>query len=125
MPRFATVPFLAFALTLSCAAGPPVVQADPKPATPESLAKCLARKGLHLYGASWCGPCHQQLELFGDDAKHVPYTDCQPEGSFGNIPVCDALKVDTYPTWIFPDGFRVVGVRSLKWLATSTDCPLR
>jgi len=92
---------------------------------PETLAQCLARKGMRLYGASWCGPCHQQLDLFGAQAKDVPYTDCQPEGTFTNIPECDALDVQNYPTWIFSDGFRVIGVRSLEWLSASTDCPLR
>jgi hypothetical protein len=99
----------------------------PKKAAPpkdETLGQCLARKGVHLYGASWCHPCHDQLAWFGDDAKNVPYTDCQPSG-LANLPACDALGIEIFPTWVFPDGLQVRGTRSLEWLATSTDCPLR
>ena len=134
---------LIFLLLAACAASPTAPSVPPKPADPpvrtdgpagapapappadETLARCLKRKGVHLYGAHWCKPCHDQLDLFGASAKDVPYTDCQPEGTFGNIPECDALGIDSYPTWIFPDGYRALGTRSLKWLAASTDCPLK
>jgi len=106
--------FLAF-----CAA--PLVPA--RSAKPESLAECLARKGAHVYGASWCGHCRDQRELFGDEAAKVPYTDCQPEGTFSNIPECVALDIAAFPTWIFRDGTRILGVRSPAWLARRTGCP--
>ncbi len=123
MPRSAAA--LCLALALSCAARPERLSAEPQPAAPESLAKCLKRKGMRLFGAHWCKPCHDQLALFGKDAPDVPYTDCQPEGTVGNIPECEKLDIQNYPTWRFPDDFRVVGTRSLKWLSESTDCPLR
>lgn len=114
--------FMAFAVFLSCSAAP--IRSGGGPA-PESLAQCLKRKGMRLFGAHWCKPCHDQLELFGKDAPDVPYTDCQPEGTFGNIPECDALDIQQYPTWRFPDGYKALGVRSLKWLSESSSCPLR
>lgn len=125
MPRHILVPFIAFALTLSCGASSTAVDAKPQAAPAESLAKCLKRKGMRLFGAHWCKPCHDQLDLFGKDAPDVPYTDCQPEGTVGNIPECDALDIQNYPTWRFPDGYKALGVRSLAWLAESTSCPLR
>ena len=134
-------------LAASCAAPPIVPSAPPKPAPPpaakadpsakptpappkaETLGQCLARKGVHLYGASWCHPCHDQLKWFGDDAKNVPYTDCFPaDDTVIAVPACQAVGLDImgpFPTWIMPDGLRVVGTRSLKWLATSAGCPLR
>lgn len=133
--------FALFALlAASCAAQPVVTSAPPKPAAPgakpvpappedETLGQCLARKGVHLYGASWCGPCHDQLSWFGDDAKNVPFTDCFPtDDTVISVPECQAVGLDmmsSYPTWILSDGLRVVGTRSLKWLAVSTGCPLR
>ena len=108
----------------------PAKRTPPKEESPkdETLGQCLARKGVHLYGASWCKPCHDQLELFGADAKNVPYTDCSPPDSGVMIlPECEAAGIDVtgpFPTWRFADGFTVVGTRSLAWLATSTDCPL-
>jgi len=125
MPRFRPALFLAFALALSCAGAPSTGEAKAEPAPPESLAKCLKRKGVRLFGAHWCQPCHDQLALFGKDAPDVPYTDCQPEGTLGNIPECDKLDIHQYPTWRFPDGYKAIGVRSLKWLSASSDCPLR
>ncbi|HJV32870.1 MAG TPA: hypothetical protein VJ694_02480 [Patescibacteria group bacterium] len=135
------------ALLAACAAPPAPPSAEPKPASPpaakadppgktipvppkdETLGQCLARKGVHLYGASWCHPCHVQLEWFGKDAKNVPFTDCFPaDDTVIPVPECEAVGLDltsSYPTWIFPDGLRVVGTRSLKWLAISAECPLR
>jgi len=142
--RNALLIFLATACAAQPAAitAPPVKSASarPKAKTPpssapkapkdETLGQCLARKGMHLYGASWCHPCHEQLSWFGDDAKNVPFTDCFPPGYEGviGVPECTAVGLDLagpFPTWIFSDGLRVVGTRSLKWLALSTDCPLR
>ena len=127
MARIAPVLCLVAAFALSCGARPATVGAEPvgTPPPPESLAKCLARKGVRLFGAHWCQPCHEQLDLFGKDAPDVPYTDCQPEGSVANIPECDKLDIQTYPTWRFPDGYKALGVRSLKWLSESTSCPLK
>lgn len=125
MAQIAPALCLAAALVLSCVSRTVPAGAEPSGAPPpESLAKCLARKGFRLFGAHWCKPCHDQLDLFGKDAPDVPYTDCQPEGSFGNIPECDKLDIQTYPTWRFPDGYKALGVRSLKWLSESSSCPL-
>lgn len=120
----------------ACAAAPSAPPSIPerRPETPlpdvpdETLARCLARKGIRLYGASWCGPCHRQLDLFGPDAADVPYTDCFPaDDTVLAVPACRAAGLDflgPFPTWVFPDGYRAVGVRSLEWLAVSSSCPL-
>lgn len=93
----------------------------------ESLAECLARTGAHLYGASWCPACHEQLMLFGPDASEVPYTDCDPSGYQGDfIEECPANGVPygtTLPIWIFPDGSRLTGVRDLATIADVAGCP--
>ena len=108
----------------------PAKKDAPKKTAPknETLGQCLARKGVHLYGASWCHPCHDQLAWFGDDAKNVPFTDCFPtDDTVIAAPACQAVGLDIggpFPTWIFADGLKVIGTRSLKWLAISTDCPL-
>lgn len=108
----------------------PAAKPDPSgPPADETLAQCLKRKGVRLYGASWCAPCHDQLELFGASAVDVPYHDCfPPDAGLVAAPECRAAGIDLdgpFPTWIFPDGYRAVGVRSLAWLAVSAECPLR
>jgi len=125
MPR-QTLIVLCLFLT-ACASGPAPIPAPAKPPPlPERLAECLARKGAHLYGASWCHWCHVQLEKFGPDASKVPYTDCDPQGTLELLPECKAQGFDfdsAFPTWMFGDGTSVVGVRSPAWLALRTGCP--
>lgn len=132
--RLKTLIFLAFALP-ACAPGTPaparpVPPAKPAPAPapkPESLAKCLARVDAHLYGASWCHWCHVQLKLFGPDAPDVPYTDCDPQGTLDYVPECAAKGLDMstpVPIWLFKDGSRLVGVRSLRSIALVAGCPV-
>lgn len=104
---------------------PPVVAPD---APPETLAACLARKGVHLYGASWCHWCHVQLKMFGADAGTVPYTDCQPDDTYEFKKSCEDAGVVQFetplPVWILADGTQIVGVQSLKKLAEAAGCPL-
>jgi hypothetical protein len=113
---------------VGCASGSSQMTASAAPAPPpEPLGECLARKGAHLYGASWCHWCHVQLELFGPQAAKVPYTDCDASGSLDWLPACaeKGLEFDSpLPAWIFADGTRINGVRSLKWLAYQTNCPV-
>ena len=120
MPPRLTVIFL---ILIAC--GSP--QAGPKPATPvEPLAECLVRKGAHLYGASWCKPCHEQLALFGDQSALVPYTDCVSEGSLDFIQECADAGVPfgtVIPVWVFKDGSRLYGVRHPIVLAAVAHCP--
>lgn len=113
-------------LVLGACASVPAPAPASKPAKPERLAECLARKGAHLYGASWCHWCHVQLELFGTDAPKIPYTDCDPQSTLELAPECKEKGFELespLPTWIFGDGTRAIGVRSLKWLAHQTGCP--
>ena len=122
-PRVLFCLFLALA---ACRSAPSAVPASKPAPKPERLAECLARTGAHLYGASWCHWCHVQLELFGTDAPKIPYTDCDPQATLELAPECKAKGFELespLPTWIFGDGTRVVGVRSLKWLAARTGCP--
>lgn len=99
---------------------------SPTPTRRESLAACLTRTGAHLYGASWCPACHEQLMLFGPDASQVPYTDCDPAGDGAFLPECEALGVTfdgVLPVWTFPDGSRLFRVRDLAVIADIAACP--
>lgn len=115
--------YLAFA---ACASAPaPMPEAKPKP-KPERLAECLVRTGAHLYGASWCHYCHEQLALFGADAPKIPYTECDSDATLDVSPACKAKGFEfdgPYPTWILGDGRRILGIRSLSYLARQTGCP--
>jgi hypothetical protein len=36
------------------------------------FAKCLANKGMKMYGTEWCKNCQKQKALFGDSFKYIP-----------------------------------------------------
>ncbi len=89
-----------------------------------SLAKCLAEKGTKMYGAYWCPHCQNQKKEFGDGAEFLPYVECAERGASNELTqACKDQGVDSFPTWIFPDGSRVSGEQSLKDLADKSGCP--
>ena len=61
------------------------------------LARCLADKGVTMYGAEWCSHCQNQKNMFGEAFKLIPYVECPK-----NPAQCLAAGVRGYPTWIFP-----------------------
>ncbi|MFA6552441.1 MAG: hypothetical protein WCT19_02990 [Candidatus Paceibacterota bacterium] len=83
------------------------------------LAQCLADKKVTMYGAAWCSHCQAQKDAFEGSFKYVPYVEC-PD----NIQQCLDLGVEGYPTWIFPDGQKLVGEQSLEKLASQSGCSL-
>lgn len=92
----------------------------------ESVVQCLAREGVHLYGASWCGFCQEQLSLFGGEAANLPYTDCDSGGESAFIETCVEHGVSygtAIPVWIFADSSRLYGIRDPAVIAAVAGCP--
>lgn len=87
-----------------------------------SLAQCLTSNGAKLYGAFWCSHCQAQKELFGEDAKNLPYIECANADGKGQLQICKDNNIGGYPTWVFNDGSRVPGTMSLEELALKTGC---
>lgn len=83
----------------------------------DSFAICLKEKGLTMYGAKWCPHCQREKKAFGDSFKYIPYVECPDQPK-----ICLDLKVDSYPTWIFPDGRRLVGEQGLGNLSKMSGC---
>ncbi|MBI3638461.1 hypothetical protein HY227_01830 [Candidatus Wolfebacteria bacterium] len=98
-------------------------------ASPEivAFAQCLGSKNITMYGAVWCPWCKKEKAAFGDAFKFVPYVEC-PE----NQAKCKALGVESFPTWIFPDGSasspqagkKLVGYQGLSKLSEVSGCSL-
>jgi len=82
-----------------------------------SLAQCLENKGAVLYGASWCGYCTKQKEVFGDAIRLIHYVDCDQERE-----KCSDQQIQALPTWIMGNGKRIEGYRSLEKLTEVTGC---
>lgn len=85
----------------------------------DGFAKCLAEKNITMYGAAWCPHCQNEKRAFGDSFRFVPYVECPDDPN-----KCLAAGVDGYPTWIFPDGRRLVGEQGLEKLSRESGCVL-
>lgn len=85
----------------------------------DDFAKCLADKDITMYGAYWCSHCQNEKRAFGSSFQYVPYVECTQETAR-----CEANKITSYPTWIFPDGRAEVGEQGLQKLSQLSGCPL-
>lgn len=85
----------------------------------DAFAACIAQKGLTMYGAAWCTHCQNQKKDFGESFRLVPYVEC-PD----NPKLCTEKGVEGYPTWLLPDGRKLVGEQSLQNLAAVSGCSL-
>ncbi len=88
----------------------------------EKFAVCLGENGATFYGASWCSFCNAQKEQFATAADFLPYVECALTGSQGQTPACQQANIEAYPTWVFADGSREMGVLSFEQLAGKTGC---
>ncbi len=95
-----------------------------KPGQLDSFAQCLTDKGVIFYGAFWCPHCQATKRMFGNSARLLPYKECSTPDGQGQLQVCKDAGVSSYPTWVFPDGSRLTGERTLQELATASQCQL-
>ena len=86
----------------------------------DDFAKCLLSKNITMYGADWCSYCQSEKAAFEGSFKYVPYVEC-PD----NPQLCLDKGIEGYPTWIFPDGKKLVGEQGLKKLSQESGCVLQ
>ncbi len=96
----------------------------PAPHLYDSLAKCIAQSSTTFYGAFWCPHCEAQKTKFGTGAQYLPYVECSLPSGSGQTQVCIDHDIVQYPTWVFSDGSRLVGVQTPQTLAAKTGCAL-
>lgn len=87
----------------------------------DALAKCLTEKGVKMYGAWWCPHCQNQKKMFGSSWKYINYVECAI-GQSGQTKECRDAHIESYPTWIFPEGKRVTGEQSPESLGQQAGC---
>src|SRR4051812_48088423 len=104
-----------------------VVYIAHKPSGPgplDQFATCIKGSGTKFYGGFWCPHCQATKKMFGTSASLLPYIECStPDGQSQNA-ICNAAKIESYPTWEFKDGSRITGEQTLKTLADRTSCTL-
>lgn len=84
-----------------------------------SFARCLAEKNITMYGLKNCSYCRQEKANFGKAFQYVPYIECDSEPQ-----KCLEAKIESVPTWLWPDGKRVIGYQGLEKLAKESGCVL-
>lgn len=98
--------------------------ASSQPSKLDSFAQCLKSEGVIFYGAFWCPHCARTKAMFGSSAKYLPYIECSTPDGKGQLQVCTDKKIDTYPTWVFPNGQILTGEHTLQELSATSSCPL-
>ena len=89
---------------------------EPEAVEENSVAECLASKGVKMYGSDLSSMSNEQKEEFGDDFAKIEYIDCIEDKD-----KCDSAKITSYPTWVIA-GKKYVGKYSLTRLAELAEC---
>lgn len=85
----------------------------------DDFAKCLAAKNITMYGSKSCSWCQKEKDNFGDAFQYVPYVECSKEPQ-----KCVAAGIDSTPTWILPNGEKLIGYQGLANLSQLSGCLL-
>ncbi len=88
----------------------------------DEFAKCITDSGAKFYGAVWCPHCQNQKNEFGSSVEFIPYIECATEDRGRQAKECQDAEIESYPTWDFPDGKRVLGEIDFKTIAEHTGC---
>jgi glutaredoxin len=94
------------------------------PAEIENLAKCLASKGVKMYGRNDCGHCQNEKARFGEAWKYVNYVECNPLIDSEGYELCRANGINSVPTWIINDKL-IAGDKTLEELAELAGCNIK
>ena len=82
-----------------------------------SLAEHLTASGAVMYSAFWCPHCHEQKEMFGQEAaKTLKVVECAPTGQNNEAELCQRKGIEGFPTWEI-NGELDSGVKKLPDLA--------
>jgi hypothetical protein len=93
-----------------------------RPGQHDKLAQCIKERGVIFYGAFWCPHCQRTKALFGISAKYLPYVECSTPDGKGQLQVCIDKKIQSYPTWIRPDGAVLGGEHTIQEWAAFSGC---
>jgi glutaredoxin len=70
-----------------------------------------------MYSAYWCPHCHEQKELFGQEAAaKLDVIECATDGKNSQASLCQSKAIEGFPSWEIK-GQIDSGVKSLQKLA--------
>ncbi len=122
--RLKTATWVLIGLAIVISAFIYVKSIPPPPGEYDAFARCIARTGTKFYGAFWCPHCAAQKAEFGTSEQYLPYVECSLPDESGQTQICIDHGIQSYPTWVFPDGSTSTGVTDLQTLSAKTGCPL-
>src|SRR5690606_31712957 len=76
-----------------------------------AFAQALTAAGAKFYGAAWSADTTEQREMFQDGGQYLPFVEVTNANRTPNQTATDN-NITTYPTWVFADGSRLVGVQT-------------
>jgi len=89
----------------------------------DKLAKCLAAKGVKLYGNCYSREFAELARAFGPATKDLSVVMCMTcMDVYMTNQECIDKKIVDYPTWIFPGGKRIEGRQHLPTIAAAAGC---
>lgn len=94
------------------------------PGAHDKLAQCIKDQGAIFYGAFWCPHCQNTKALFGRSAKLLPYVECSTPDGKGQVQECKDKGIQSYPTWVRPDGAVLNGEQPIASIASFAGCTL-
>ncbi|MEM9164252.1 MAG: vitamin K epoxide reductase family protein, partial [Cyanobacteria bacterium P01_F01_bin.4] len=99
--------------------GPPVTNTSGEAEL--ALARHLKEVDAKMYGAYWCPHCHDQKQLFGEQAlAEMPYIECAPDGKNSQTSLCQSVEgITGFPTWEVKGQF-LSGTQTLETLAQAS-----
>ena len=85
------------------------------------FSKCINESGAKMYGAFWCSACIQQKKILRE-SESMPYVECSSPDGNSQLSECVSENIQSYPTWVFGDGTREVGIQTITKLGQKTGC---
>ena len=99
---------------------PPAVKSISNPSK-IALAEHLTKSGVVMYNAYWCPHCHDQKEIFGQEATlRLVLVECAEDGQNSQRKLCETKGITGFPSWEL-NGNIESGMKSLEELANSTN----
>jgi hypothetical protein len=77
-----------------------------------------------LYGVASEKDTQEQKIIFKEAREYLPYIECQEPETKQLTFECQLANIQTFPTWEFPNGEKVIGKISLEKLAELSGCSL-
>ena len=85
-----------------------------------NFAKFLTDNNFKMYSAYWCPHCHDQKQLFGEEAvKELIVVECAKDGKDTQYKLCKEKQIEGFPSWEI-NGEIYSGVKDLNDLAIMT-----